>query len=138
MTTDQQKGLTINVSITDTEVFQGLVNVMGKIVNDDRVPNEIKEDVGKWLYDAGEDYEPYVPPTLILVLCKYVYEGKALWYNIKHKYDSKARVKFIGERSMPDGLRPDIVVLVRGHQYSAGHRIKWLDKDCNISKVVYE
>lgn len=147
MTTDQQKGLTINVSITDTDVFKEFIGVISKIVMDQRMPKGLQQDAMEWLYGVGVSAgtvigagcTPYVmAPEQIVVLCDNYSLGKSQWQHIRDKYHPDAKLYFIGENKIPDGLRPDKVVWLRGWEKSKGRSVVWLNNKGEYSEIIDE
>lgn len=51
--------LTIDVSIKDTEVFKELLGVVHKIIMDDRMPDDLRDDAIHWCYGVGIDDREY-------------------------------------------------------------------------------
>lgn len=142
MSEDKRKGLTIDVSITDTEVFREFLGVVSKIVTDRRMPDGLRNDAMIWLNDISASAATLVSAGLtqehIVVLCGASYQGKVLWEEIKHKYSPNARVWFIGTRGNVDGLRPDKVVRVYGWEESVGVGMTWFTRDGYKPEVIDE
>lgn len=138
---DQRKGLTIDVSIKDTEVFKEFLGVISKIVLDERMHTGLRDDAMMWLNDIGASAGTVVyagqPKEYIVVLCESVSLGKYHWEQIKHKYNPNATIRFIGQ-SFPDGLSPDKVVLVNGYQKSRGIHVTWFTRDGHKPEVIDE
>ncbi|CAI6023199.1 hypothetical protein PAECIP112173_00333 [Paenibacillus sp. JJ-100] len=142
MTEDKRTALTVDVSITDTEVFKEFLGVISKIVMDQRMPSGLRDDALTWLNDIGASAGTVIyaghPYELIVVLCENVSLGKLYWQQIKHKYSPYARIRFIGQGGNPDGLRPDKVVLVGDYQESAGYRMNWINLKGEFTQVIDE
>lgn len=141
---DQRKSLTIDVSITDTEVFKELLGVVHKIVMDDRMPASLSTDAVNWLCEVVDVRDgslvlkgpsPYVQQNII-VLCDQPHNGKRIWEYHKHKFNPNVRVRFIGQRSNIDGLRPDRVVLLPGYEKSFYAPMVWLNQFGERSEVI--
>ena len=143
--------LTIDVSIKDTEVFKDMIAVVSKIIMDERMPDTLRDDAMEWLYGVGVSAgslvsgldsgrypngpSPFVKQNII-VLCDQVHNGERIWQYHKHKFNPNVRVKFIGQRSNVDGLRPDKVVLLQGYKKSVYGSMVWLNQFYERSEVI--
>lgn len=147
---DRRKGLTIDVSITDTEVFKGFVGVVSKIIMDKRMDVGLKRDAMQWLWDIGcydtalavesVPKNDYQQPEQIVILCETISLGKSMWQHRKHRYNPHARLTFLGKdnRTIVDGLRPDKVIRLRGWEESKGAFMNWLTLDGEKPEVIDE
>ncbi|MEO2212106.1 hypothetical protein ABGV40_14785 [Paenibacillus amylolyticus] len=139
-----RKGLTIDVSIKDTEVFKNILDAIGKIVTDERMPIDLREDAVKWLYKAGASAATIISAReqreSIVILCETISLGKSMWNWRQHKYNPDAQLLFLGKdnRTMVDGLKPDKVLLLPGYQKSKGYGITWFKKNGELSQVIDE
>ncbi|WP_413373323.1 hypothetical protein [Paenibacillus taichungensis] len=140
---NKPSGLTIEVSVKDTDVFKQFLGVVSKIVMDKRMPGDLQEDAMRWLYDIGASAgsviatgpTPYVPQNIV-ILCSNTSHGKAQWQHVKHKFNPNTRVRFIGQGSVPDGLRPDKVVWLPGYEKSAGAPIVWMNQNGEYTEII--
>lgn len=134
-------GLTIDVSIKDTEVFSEFLCVVSKIVMDQRMPAGLRDDAMVWLNDIGASAGTVVyagqPKEYIVVLCESVSLGNYYWQQIQHKYNPNATIRFIGQ-SLLDGLSPDKVVLLKGYEKSRGIHMTWFTRNGEKPQVIDE